>query len=181
MARTTSRGAAAILLTLTVSAVVAVMATTAVGRTPTPSPTPSTPPTPTAQPSVSPTPRPSVPTGEFTIDLDVPRHDVSVVVTDRTGTISRVISGTARDGMSVRWHEIDVEQVDADTLRITWAGWSSDEVIRLHIARDGDGYALTFTEQLPYPNTDAMGADRVLVIDFDAPVKAADLSATFVD
>ncbi|MEX2183857.1 MAG: hypothetical protein WEC14_05380, partial [Chloroflexota bacterium] len=180
MARsTTSRGAAAIIVSLALIAVVAVMATGAFGRTPTPSPTPGAP-TPTAQPSVAPSPtaeptaQPSAPSGGFDVDLDTADgHDVSVVVKDGSGTVTHVKTGQARDGMSVRWHDVEVENVDADTLRITWAGWSADEVIHLDIARDGDGYALTFTEKLPYPNTDAMGADRVVVVDFDAPVKAS--------
>ena len=73
-----------------------------------------------------------------------------------------------------------VENVDEDTLRLTWAGWPQDEVITVAVAADGDGYALTFTQQMPYENTDAMGADRVLIIDVATAVSAADVSARFV-
>ena len=38
---------------------------------------------------------------------------------------------------------------------------------------------LAFSQRLPYPNTDAMGADRVLVLDFDHAVDASDISASF--
>ena len=43
----------------------------------------------------------------------------------------------------------------------------------------GDGVLLRFGQNMPYPNTDAMGADRVLVLTFDQPVAAEDVVAEF--
>jgi len=146
-------------------------------------------PYPTLAPFVTPTPAP-VPTatppatqvpGGFIVDLDTAdANDVSVVIDDATGSIVGARSGRAADGMSVRWNDIVVENVDEDTLRLTWSGWPIDEVITVAVAADGDGYALTFSQKMPYENTDAMGADRVLIIDVATAVSAADVSARFV-
>lgn len=183
MPRSTSRSLLAAALALAVIAVLAVMASGVLGRTPAPSPVPSTPPT--AQPSSTPTAVPSaVPSdvagGLVIVELDTADgNDVSVEVDDTTGALVKASSGQARDGMSVRWGEIDVENIDADTLKVTWSGWPIDEVIEVDIAADGDGYALAFSQKLPYPNTDAMGADRVLVLDLDHAVDASEISASF--
>ncbi|MGZ9160323.1 MAG: hypothetical protein ACXW4T_04070 [Candidatus Limnocylindrales bacterium] len=183
MPRTPSRSLIAAALAIAVIVVLAAMASGALGRTPTPSPVPSTPPS--AQPTVVPTPVPSpvpsdVADGPIVVDLDTAdANDVSVEIDDATGVVVKATTGRARDGMSVRWGEIDVQNVDADTLKLTWSGWPMDEVIDLDITADGDGYALAFSQKLPYPNTDAMGADRVLVLDFDHAVDAADISASF--
>ena len=39
-------------------------------------------------------------------------------------------SGHAGDGMSVRWHDVQVENVDDSTLRITWVCLPVDDVVR---------------------------------------------------
>lgn len=90
-------------------------------------------------------------------------------------------SGLAGDGMSVLWHDVAVENVDADTLKITWVGLPVDEVVGLSIARVGGGLRLSFTEALPYPDTDAVGGDRVLIVDFDGQVSAGAVTASFAD
>ena len=82
--------------------------------------------------------------------------------------------------MSVRWNTIRIDAVDADTLKLTWAGWLQDEIIDVVVAKGGVGYFVTFTQKMPYPNTDAMGADRVLIIDFASAVDPSDVEADFV-
>ena len=157
------------------------------GADPSPTPTPVVTPAPIPVPTEVPTPVPTatppatqIPDG-FVIDLDTAdANDVSVVIQDATGSIVSARSGRAGDGMSVRWKDIVVENVDEDTLRLTWAGWPIDEVITVSVAPDGAGYALTFTQKMPYENTDAMGADRVLIVDVATAVSAEDVSARFV-
>ena len=153
------------------------------GADPSPTPTPVVTPAPTAAPTPVPTATPpatQVPDG-FVVDLDTAdANDVSVVIDDPTGSIVGARSGRAGEGMSVRRNDIVVENVDEDTLRLTWTGWPIDEVITVAVAPDGDGYALTFTQKLPYENTDAMGADRVLIVDVATAVSAEDVSARFV-
>jgi hypothetical protein len=176
-------------LLLALIAVVAVVASGALGRAgnlpqPTPSPSPSgsptsTPaPTPTAEPSAEPSDEPA--DGVFDVDLDtVDDHDVSVVVDDATGSIVKVSSGSPVDGMSVRWSDMKIENVDATTLRLTWVGLPLDEQINLFVA-DVDGkLSLRFVQAAPPPYSDAMGYDRILVVTFDGPVSADHVEFSF--
>jgi hypothetical protein len=194
MARPTNTNAAAsfvaafvLVVVLAASAGAASSGSPEPSRTPVPSPSPVVTPVPTADPTPVPTSKPS-PTSEptqtpdgFVVDLDTADDsDVTVVIDDADGVISGAKSGRAADGMSVRWGDIAVENVDDDTLRLTWVGWQIDEIIEVAVAADGDGLALTFTQKLPYENTDAMGADRVLIIDVATAVQAEDVSARFV-
>jgi hypothetical protein len=82
--------------------------------------------------------------------------------------------------MSVRWSDIDIVNLDARTLRVTFVGYPQDEVIDLDFAvAAGDGFNLTISQKLPLPNTDALGADRVVVLEFDQDVAAEDVYASF--
>ncbi len=188
---TTSRTVPAVLAAIVLLSAVAVAATGVFGRTVSPGPDPSTPPTvepsapptsPTTPPTAAPSADPSSPpTDVFVVDLDTAdQHDVNAVVDDETGTVVGASSGQARDGMSVRWNTIRIDAIDADTLKLTWAGWLEDEIIDVVVAKGGVGYFVTFTQKMPYPNTDAMGADRVLIIDFATAVDPSDVEADFV-
>jgi hypothetical protein len=192
-----SRSAIALVGALALVAVLAVVASGALGRSPDPSAPAS--PIPTVAPSlapVDPTPRPVDPTpaptptpspthaanGQFEVDLDIADgHDVSVAVDDDSGRIVGVSSGQGGDGMSVRWSDIEIVNLDPDTLQITFVGFPQDEMIAVGFdVAAGDGFNLTISQQLPLPNTDALGADRVLVIDLDGAVDAGDIYAAFV-
>ena len=138
----------------------------------TPVPTPA----PTEQPSAAPTGSPS---GQG-IDLDTADdHDVIVVIADPDGVLTGAGSGRAGDGMSVRWGDVQIENVDEDTLRVTWVGLAVDTDIRLAVERSGDTVVLDFTQPAPPANSDAMGFDRVLVLDFATPVRGEDVTASF--
>ena len=185
---TTPRTVAAILGVAVLFSAIALGATGVFGRTVTPAPEPSTPPIvePSTPLTTPPTPAPndepsSPPTDVFVVDLDTAdQHDVSVVIDDETATVVGAASGQAGDGMSVRWNTIRIDAIDADTLKLTWAGWLQDEIIDVVVAKGGVGYFVTFTQKMPYPNTDAMGADRVLIIDFASAVDPSDVEADFV-
>lgn len=189
MNASSSRGvataAAAILLAL-VAAFAVVMFGVAPGSSPAePSPsapvvTPSPSPSP-SEPVVTPSPAPSDPAdGDFVVDLDVATpHDVKVIVKDGTGSVTDARSGRAGDGMSVRWGDVKVENVDADTIRVTWVGLPGDVDIDLGISKADDAIVLDFDQPGPPANSDALGYDRVLELDFDAPVDAGDVKATF--
>ena len=181
-------------LSLSAITVVAAVAFAACSGGTAASPQPSTPatPIPTVAPSpapVDPSPAPADPTpapsqvadGRFEFDLDVAdAHDVSVLVTDDSDRIVAAASGQAGDGMSVRWSDIEIVNLDADSLQITFVGYPQDEVIDLGFdVAAGDGFNLTIAQQLPLPNTDALGADRVVVLDFEGAVDANDVYATF--
>jgi hypothetical protein len=168
--------AAALLFALV--AIVAVVASGALGRAGDPGPSPS------AQPSVAPTrtptpthePTETPPDGIFTVDLNtVDDHDVSIIVDDRTGTVVEVTSGNAGDGMSVRWFDMKVENLDAETLRLTWVGLPRDEAVRLFVFEENGKLKLTFVQAAPPSNSDALGIERIVVLKFDAPIRAEDV------
>ena len=149
-----------------------------------PSPTPVTSPKPTTAPSpiVTPAPVPSPvdPVGEGIV-LDIADdHDVVVVVANASDSVTGARSGVGKDGMSVRWGDVNVENVDEDTLRLTWAGWLQDETITVAVAAEDDALFITVTQKMPYENTDAMGGDRVLEIDLAQAFDADQVSAEFV-
>jgi hypothetical protein len=154
---------------------------------------PSAPPvaTPTPEPSAPATPAPATPApseqpsddpsdGRIDVDLDTATdHDVSVVITDRSGSVVGVTSGRAGDGMSVRWFDVEVENVDGNTIRVTWVGLPRDEVVSLGISEADGTFTLDFVQDAPPANSDATGFDRVLVIAFDSPVDATDVEVEF--
>jgi hypothetical protein len=151
------------------------------------SPAPSNPatPAPTEQPteapaSEAPSPAPSEGAGDEPVVLDIPGgHVVSVVVTDRGVGLSGAESGKAGDGMSVRWGDAIVENVDPNTVKVTWVGFPQDETVGLVLEPKGDKVVIRFGQNAPYENTDALGADRVMVFAFDAPVSADDVVVEF--
>ena len=146
-----------------------------------PSAAPSTPtPTPTVAPSNAPSASPqSVPAS---VDLDnATGHDVSILIHDQTGDVVDAISGTPGDGMSVRWHSAIVKNVDATSIRVTWVGLPGDDVSDLGISGAAGAYVLTVVQPGPVPQSDAMGEDRILILTFDAPVSAADVSVEILD
>jgi hypothetical protein len=142
---------------------------------PSPTPTPIVTPTPVVNPS----PQPSAPTGgKFEFDLDVATPDeVSVLAEDELGFVTGASSGRAGDGMSVRWGMVKVENVDDNTLRVTWVGLPGDVVIKVVIAGTADRPLILIAQPEPPENSDALGHDRVLVLDFSTPIRAADVEA----
>jgi hypothetical protein len=134
-------------------------------------------PAPTQVPSEAPS---GSPLAIGTVKLDVALgHDVSVVVTDRGAGLVGARTGRAGDGMSVRWGTATVRNLDPRTIEVTWAGYPRDETVGLVVEPAGDGVHLRFGQAAPYPNTDAMGADRVMVLAFADAVSAADVAVEF--
>jgi len=137
-------------------------------------------PTPTVAPSKAPSPTP--PSVPASVDLDnASGHDVSILIHDQVGDLVDAESGTPGDGMSVRWHDSIVENVDATSIRVTWVGLPGDDVSDLGISGAAGAYLVTVVQPGPYPYTDAMGEDRVLILTFDAPVSADDVSVEILD
>jgi hypothetical protein len=154
---------------------------------PSPTPTPAAMPSPTSP--VTPAPATPAPTADPTADptdgptlvvLDtVDQNDPRVAVDDQTGTLADVITGHAGDGMSVRWNEAIVDQIDPRTIRVTWVGFPGVEQVFMTIDSDGGAPVLVFDQKAPYANTDALGADRVLVLTFDNDVDADKVEVAF--
>ena len=139
-------------------------------------------PAPTVSPSKAPSPTPSVPSLPGSVDLEnASGHDVSILIHDQVGVLVDAESGKPGDGMSVRWHDSIVENVDATSIRVTWVGLPGDAVADLGISGEAGAFVLTIVQPGPYANTDAMGEDRVLILTFDAPVSAGDVSVEILD
>lgn len=148
------------------------------------SPDPTIAPTeaPTGAPAPTPSPVATPQGGPFVVDLVVADpHVVSVEIDDQTGEIDAASSGQPGDGMSVRWGDVLVENVDPTTISITWVGLPIDEALGMTVTRDGDRVLVDVEQDLPPANSDAMGADRVLVLTFGGPVAADDVEVTFPD
>ena len=190
--RNASRVAIPLAALFAVLAVLVVVAGGALGRaaepSPAPSDRPSTPPTvapsapaspqPTVEPTAEPTDDPT--DGPITVDLDnLTDHDVSVVIDDETGILDGAASGKPGDGMSVRWLDVKVENLDWTTLRVVWVGLPRDEHVQLSISEDDGTYRLGFVQAAPPANSDAVGYDRILVLRFDTDVTADDVEVTF--
>jgi hypothetical protein len=176
--RTPARAGRMVVAALSLVAFVAACSAADAGG-PTASPAPSTPPVATPAPSPIATPSPSIP-GVPDVELGVAdRHDVVVVISDRNDLLAGARSGEGKDGMSVRWGDAIVRNLDANTIEVTWAGYPQDETIGLLVAATSDGVLLRFGQNMPYPNTDAMGADRVLVLAFAEAVSADEVVAEF--
>ncbi|MEW6224574.1 MAG: hypothetical protein AB1627_08075 [Chloroflexota bacterium] len=178
--RTRARAGRMVAAALALVAAVAACSTADAGA-PTASPAPSAPPvaTPVPSPIATPAPSPSAP-GVPDVDLDVADgHDVVVVISDRNELLAGARSGKGKDGMSVRWGEAQVRNLDANTIEVTWSAYAKDQTLSLVVIPTSDGVLLRFGQEMPYPNTDAMGADRVLILEFVEAVSADQVVAEF--
>lgn len=158
---------------IALAVLLAVLGSAALGRSGAPSASPTPSPSPTAPIS---SPEPSAPTDRPVVIEDPTGHDITVDVDDRSGAVTGVTSSRPTVGMSVRWSESIVENVDDRTIRITWAGYPRDEAVAMIVDEDPSGFSIRIGQGMPYPNTDAMGQDRILVIAFEEPVDAADVA-----
>jgi hypothetical protein len=145
------------------------------GVPPTAVPQPSTPPS----PLVPSTPQPDGVDG-IVIPLDVfLPDDVQLAISDREGLIQQAATGQAGDGMSVRWGQAVVRNTGPRTLEVTWTGIPRDELVTLVARSDGDRVLLRFGQEAPPANSDAMGADRVVVLTFAEPIDAGHVVTEF--
>jgi hypothetical protein len=185
MNRSTSRSGIAAVAAIAALLVIAVLAAGVFGRTAQPgpsdppaseAPSPVVTPAPSEAPSDAPSEAPSEAPDGFSFDLDiVTPHDVSVIVDDQTGRVRDASSGSAGDGMSVRWFDSIVENIDDDTVRVTWVGLPQDELVSVTVSPDGDEIVVVIDQGAPPANADAMGHDRVIELSFDGPVAAEDV------
>jgi hypothetical protein len=104
-------------------------------------------------------------------------NDVTIDVTDGTGTLVSAKSGTPGEGASVNPYEVAVTNDDASTLRLTWVGGPCDSANSLSIDALGHQYLLV----QPECGGDSIVTDRVLVLSFSKPIAAADVEAVLQD
>ena len=133
------------------------------------------PPTPTAAPTA---PDHSIPAGAVHVTLSVATpHAVTVDVTDDSSTLVGATSGTPGDGASVEPYTIALTNPSPTTLRLTWVGGPCDSANHLSI----DAAARRLVLVQPECPGDAIAFDRVLDLEFMAPVKASDIEAFLQD
>jgi hypothetical protein len=143
------------------------------------------PPTGVPQPSAPPSPLlPSTPEPDgvdgIVIPLDVfLPDDVQLAISDREGLMEQATSGQAGDGMSVAWAQAIVRNAGQRTLEVTWTGIPRDELVTLVVRRERDRVLLRFGQEAPPENSDAMGADRVVVLTFVEPIDAGHVVTEF--
>jgi hypothetical protein len=139
-----------------------------------PSPAPETP------APASPAPATPAPTEVAAADLRVDLQstsgqDVYVDIVDRSGTIERAVTGRPAEGVSVGSGTLQVENLDARTVRLMWSDFPIDNQLRLF----GVGYRFLMIQPAPTGPADAMGEDRILDLTFDREVSAAEVE-TFI-
>jgi hypothetical protein len=143
-----------------------------------PSPAPETP------APASPAPATPAPTEVAAADLRVDLQstsgqDVYVDIVDRSGTIERAVTGRPAEGVSVGSGTLQVENLDARTVRLMWSGFPIDNQLRLFVDPIGVGYRFLMIQPAPTGPADAMGEDRILDLTFDREVSAAEVE-TFI-
>ena len=149
---------------------------------PTPDPTPKPTPEPTPKPTPKPTPEPSDDPGSdatpFQVDLNViGDDDVSIEIYDRSDRVVAVKAGPLAEGASVDLDEVGVENVDADTLRVTWTDYAIDNDLTLFVYKTEAGFRFLLIRPEPTTDVDAMVTDRVLFLDFAQAVDADDVES----
>lgn len=156
--------------------------------TPRPSEEPSE--SPSEQPSDDPSAAPTEEPGDggtdgmpIRVDLQVVdgHHEVYVDVVDRSGLLVDAETGTPADGASVDYEAVEVENLDAKTLRLTWTDYPIDNALALFIDETEGGLQLILVRPDPTGVTDSVGMDRELVLTFASPVSADDVTASVQD
>ena len=107
--------------------------------------------------------------------------DVHVDIVDSTGLLVDARSGTPGDGMSVDSYTLQVENLDATTLKVTWVDFPIDNALALYIDESEGGVRLVLVQPEPTGPTDAMGFDRELILSFSEPVSADDVETFLQD
>jgi hypothetical protein len=152
---------------------------TAVASAPPPPAAPVASPKPTTAPFAEPTSKPThtnspIDPAPVKVDLQTADgHDVRVDIVDISGILETAVSGSPAEGASA--DGLDVENVDARTLRLTWVDFPIDNVDQLSIEWFDGHLKLVLVQPKPTGVTDAIGNDRELVLTFSEPVSAADV------
>jgi len=157
----------AIVLAVMVSCLVSACALALPGTTAAPSlAAPSAAPSATASPG--PTDRPSA----IRVELaNATGNRVAIEITDESRTLLIAESGLPGDGASVAPGDLAIINDDASTLRLTWVGGPCDIADSLAI----DALRRRFHLVQPRCPGDSIVTDRILVLRFSQPIRAADV------
>ena len=140
-------------------------------------------PTPAAPTPVAPTPSPK-PTDDgsdampIRVDLEVVAGgDVYVDIVDETGLLVGAKSGSPAEGQSVGQYELQVENLDATTLKLKWVDYPIKNALALYISEHEGGLRLLLIQPGPTGPTDSIALDRELILSFSQPISADDVES----
>ena len=140
-------------------------------------------PTPVAPTPVAPTPIPK-PTDDgsdampIRVDIEtVAGGDVYVDIVDETGLLVGAKSGTPAEGQSVGQYELEVENLDATTLKLKWVDYPIENALALYISEHNGGLRLLLIQPAPTGPTDSIALDRELILSFSQPISADDVES----
>jgi membrane protease YdiL (CAAX protease family) len=137
-------------------------------------------------PAATVAPAPATPTPAATVKPGSAIHvvlaqatgkDVTIDVTDASGSLLTATSGTPGDGASVEPYKLVVSNDNPTTLRLTWVGGPCDSANTLSI----DSTRHQFLLVQPECAGDSIATDRILVLTFDQPISATDIEAFLQD
>jgi hypothetical protein len=141
----------------------------------TPAPATPAPATPVSSPEIE---DPGTDAMPIRVELDsTSGQDVYVDIVDRSGTIQHAVSGRPGEGVSVPAETVQVENLDARTLRLSWSDFAIDNGLALYVDPSGTGIRFLLVQPAPTGPADAMGEDRILELTFDRDIAAADIEA----
>jgi hypothetical protein len=147
------------------------VATPVATTTPSVTPTPVVSPTPIPVPSEAPSERPSA--EAITVNLEnATGHDVSIEILDDGHHVVDARSGRPGDGASVEFGTVVARNLDARTVQFTWSDTPGDAELGLYVSESVNVVLVIRPER---DGGDAIAFDRVLIVEFDAPVDAAAL------
>jgi hypothetical protein len=125
-------------------------------------------PLPSATPTASPTAREL---GPAHVNLKLAAGEPASVDVFYDGVL-QARSGQPGDGVSAAEDEILVANDGPNTLVLTWSGMPCETTYRLEVSPNGRDYRL----ERPTCSGDTIAFDRVLILTFDAPVPASQVS-----
>ena len=162
------------------AAVLAACSAGGAGQAPTepPAPAPTAVPAPNTQAPATPAPVPSEDPGSdlmpIRVELDsTTGQDVYVDILDRTGSIKAATTGQPGDEATVEPYTVEVENIDARTLRLSWTDYPIDNALSLVVDQAGAGVRFVLVQPAPSGPADAMGEGRILELTFDRDISAA--------
>lgn len=146
---------------------------------PLPNDAPSTPPVTTPEPAATPEPtdggQDAIPVH---VDLDdLIGHDVYIDIVDSTGLLETAESGTPTASAPVEPYTLLVENIDAQTLRLTWVDRPGDNALALYIDETAFGYRLLMIQPEHDTDGDTILHDRVLILTFSQAISADEIES----
>ena len=95
----------------------------------------------------------------------------------RPGSSSTPRSGTPAEGQSVGQYVLEVENLDATTLRLSWVDYPIENALALYIDEHEGAIRFLLIQPGPTGPTDTIALDRELILSFSQPISADQVEA----